>query len=99
MALQAGVKQSTPCLTVNRLCGSGFQSIVNGVQDIQMGDANISACAGAENMSMAPYSLRGARFGTKLGTDLKVSSRLFILYYDYIYRINDQSMLKINNNN
>lgn len=72
MALQAGVKEETPCLTVNRLCGSGFQSIVSGAQDVLLGDAEVAVCAGAENMSMAPYTLRGARFGTKLGTDLKV---------------------------
>ena len=57
---------------MNRLCGSGFQSVVNSTQDIQLGDAEISVAAGSENMSMAPYILRGARFGTKLGTDLKV---------------------------
>lgn len=72
MALQAGVKEDTPCLTVNRLCGSGFQSIVNGAQELQLKEAEIAVCAGAENMSMAPYTLRGARFGTKLGIDLKV---------------------------
>ena len=72
MGLKAGVKIETPCLTVNRLCGSGFQSVVNGAQEIQLKDAEIAVCAGAENMSLAPYILRGARFGTKLGTDLNV---------------------------
>lgn len=74
MALQAGVKESTPCLTVNRLCGSGFQSVLNGAQEIQLKEAEVAVCAGSENMSMAPYILRGARFGTKLGVDLKVRS-------------------------
>lgn len=72
MALQAGVNIDTPCLTVNRLCGSGFQSVVNSAQDILLDDAQISVAAGAENMSMAPYIIRGVRFGTKLGVDLKV---------------------------
>lgn len=73
MALDSGVKEETPCLTVNRLCGSGFQSIVNGAQEIQLRDAEVALCAGAENMSMSPYIVRGMRFGTKLGTDYKVS--------------------------
>jgi len=83
MALQAGVKIDTPCLTVNRLCGSGFQSVVNSTQDIQLGDAEISVAAGAENMSMAPYILRGARFGTRLGTDLKLEDSLWATLTDH----------------
>lgn len=59
-------------MTVNRLCGSGFQSIVNGTQEIQLNEAEVALCAGAENMSIAPYTVRGVRFGTRLGVDLKV---------------------------
>ena len=98
MALQAGVKIDTPCLTVNRLCGSGFQSVVNSTQDIQLGDAEISVAAGAENMSMAPYILRGARFGTRLGTDLKVGPKshslgVFIMIYIYMCVLYDVFLL------
>lgn len=78
MALNCGVQEKTPCLTVNRLCGSGFQSIVNGAQEIQLKEAEVALCAGAENMSMSPYAVRGVRFGTKLGVDLKVCQYIYL---------------------
>ena len=62
-----------PALTVNRLCGSGFQSIVSGLQELELGIGDVALCGGSENMSQAPYALRNSRFGTKLGLDLKVS--------------------------
>ena len=65
-----------PALTVNRLCGSGFQSIVYGAQELELGVGSVSLCGGSENMSQAPHTLYGARFGTKLGQDLKVSEGL-----------------------
>ena len=57
---------------MNRLCGSGFQAVVTAAQEIQLGESDIVLCGGSENMSQAPYALRDARFGTKLGLDLKV---------------------------
>ena len=63
---------------MNRLCGSGFQAIVTAAQEIQLGESDVVLCGGSENMSQAPYALRDARFGTKLGLDLKV--RGFLLY-------------------
>nr|XP_054757408.1 3-ketoacyl-CoA thiolase, mitochondrial-like [Lytechinus pictus] len=71
VALRCGVPVSKPALTVNRLCGSGFTSIVTATQEILAGDAEVALTGGTENMSMAPYTLRGARFGTKLGEDQK----------------------------
>ncbi|XP_045452541.1 3-ketoacyl-CoA thiolase, mitochondrial-like [Melitaea cinxia] len=67
-ALKAGIPQDRPALGVNRLCGSGFQSIVNSAQDILTGTAKISLAGGVENMSQAPFAVRGVRFGTVLGT-------------------------------
>lgn len=66
-ALKSGVPVPVPALTVNRLCGSGFQSVVNGAHEILLGEAEIVATGGAENMSQAPYAARGIRFGTQLG--------------------------------
>ncbi len=63
---------ATPALIVNRLCGSGFQSLVNGVQDIKLGDAEVVLTGGTENMSQAPYAARNLRWGVKYGTDPKV---------------------------
>jgi len=68
---------STPALVVNRLCGSGFQSIVSAVQDIAFGDANIAVAGGTENMSQAPFIARNMRFGTKLGTNYNLEDSLW----------------------
>lgn len=76
-ALRSGVPNHVPALTVNRLCGSGFQSIVNGGQEIELGDSNIVLCGGTESMSQAPYAVRNIRFGTKLGQDLKLEDTLW----------------------
>lgn len=61
--LNAGVDIDTPCLTVNRLCGSGFQAVVSGCHDIFMGDAEVALVGGAESMSSAPFVLRNVRWG------------------------------------
>ena len=60
-----------------RLCGSGFQSIVNGVQDILVGDANVVMTGGSDNMSACPYAVRDIRFGTKLGSDPKLEDMMW----------------------
>ena len=66
VGLQAGAPVETPALTLNRLCGSGFQAIASGAQEILLGDANVALVGGAESMSQAPHVVRGARFGDKL---------------------------------
>jgi acetyl-CoA acetyltransferase family protein len=63
VGLEAGIPQEVPALTVNRLCGSGFQAIVSGAQQILLGEANATLCGGAESMSQAPHAVRGARWG------------------------------------
>lgn len=68
VSLNCGVPIDRPALGVNRLCGSGFQSVINGAQDILLGAAKVSLTGGVENMSMAPYIARAIRFGTVLGT-------------------------------
>ncbi|WP_233095818.1 thiolase family protein [Alicyclobacillus sp. SO9] len=67
VALTAGVPQEIPALTVNRLCGSGLQSVVTAAKDIQTGDSDIALTGGAESMSLTPYLLRKARFGMRMG--------------------------------
>ncbi|RKP52460.1 beta-ketothiolase BktB [Trinickia fusca] len=66
-AINGGVAQHTPALTVNRLCGSGLQAIVSAAQSILLDDADIAIGGGAENMSRAPYSAPAARFGQRMG--------------------------------
>jgi acetyl-CoA acetyltransferase len=67
VALKAGVPIRVPALTVNRLCGSGIQSIINAAHIVSEGDSYVLA-GGMENMSQAPHVVRGARSGFKLGT-------------------------------
>ncbi|HIC7213060.1 beta-ketothiolase BktB [Burkholderia stabilis] len=66
-AINGGVAQHAPALTVNRLCGSGLQAIVSAAQGVLLGDADIAIAGGAENMSRAPYSIPAARFGQRMG--------------------------------
>jgi len=66
-ALRGGLAESTPSLTVNRLCGSGLQAIVSVAQLILLGDADTAVAGGAEAMSRAPYWLPSARFGQRMG--------------------------------
>jgi acetyl-CoA acyltransferase 2 len=67
VALRAGCPVETPGLTVNRLCGSGFQAVVNGAQEILLGEADVCLVGGGESMSQAPHIARGLRWGTPLG--------------------------------
>lgn len=76
-ALKAGIPQDKPVLGVNRLCGSGFQSIVNSAQDILTGSAKISFAGGVENMSQAPFAVRGVRFGATLGSSYAFEDTLW----------------------
>ena len=64
VGLRAGVPHEVGALTVNRLCGSGFQAIVSGAQEILLGDASTALCGGTESMSQAPHVVRGARWGS-----------------------------------
>ncbi len=67
VALKAGLPIETPALTVNRLCGSGVQAIVNAAQMIQLGEAKVVLAGGMESMSQAPHVVRGARWGFGFG--------------------------------
>lgn len=67
VALHTGVPIASPSLSVNRLCGSGLQSIVSAAHSLLLGEGRVALTGGTENMSLAPHVLRGSRFGTKLG--------------------------------
>ena len=66
-AINAGLPQECPAITVNRLCGTGLQAIVSAAQLIQLGEAKIAIAGGVESMSNSPHVLKGARWGTKMG--------------------------------
>ena len=75
VALQAGIQQGAPALTLNRLCGSGLQAIISAAQSILLGDSQIAVAGGAESMSRAPYSSATQRFGSRMG-DVKLTDML-----------------------
>jgi acetyl-CoA C-acetyltransferase len=66
-AVDAGLPVGTPCLTVNRLCGSGLQAVVSAAQHILLGDCAIAVAGGAESMSRAAYMLPSGRWGQRMG--------------------------------
>jgi acetyl-CoA C-acetyltransferase len=66
-AVEAGIPVGTPCLTVNRLCGSGLQSIVSAAQHLMLGDCDVAVAGGAESMSRAAYFLPAGRWGQRMG--------------------------------
>ncbi|HZH41714.1 MAG TPA: acetyl-CoA C-acetyltransferase [Gemmatimonadales bacterium] len=67
VGLKSGLPIETPAVTVNRLCGSGFEAITQGAQLILLGETDAVLCGGAESMSQAPHVVRGARWGIRLG--------------------------------
>ncbi len=81
VALKAGVPFDRPALTVNRLCGSGIQSIISGAQMIQLGEANTALVGGMESMSQAPHVVYGARSGFALGQG-KLEDSLMVALLD-----------------
>jgi acetyl-CoA acetyltransferase family protein len=68
VGLRAGLPIETPAVTVNRLCGSGFEAVVQAAQQILLGESQVVLAGGTESMSQAPHVVRGARWGLRLGT-------------------------------
>jgi acetyl-CoA acetyltransferase family protein len=77
VGLRAGLPIESPALTVNRLCGSGFQAIVSGAEQILLGEAEIVLTGGTENMSQAPFLVRGARTGLSFGKPQALADSLW----------------------
>ena len=67
IGLRCGTKIETPAVTVNRLCGSGFESVVQAAHRLKLGEATMVLAGGTESMSQAPHVVRGSRNGFKLG--------------------------------
>ncbi len=85
-ALDGGVAHGTPCLTLNRLCGSGLQAVVSAANVIALGDADIAIGAGAESMSRAPYAMPTARFGQRMG-DAKIVDMMVAALHDPFHNV------------
>jgi acetyl-CoA acyltransferase 2 len=67
VGLRAGLPVETPAVTVNRLCGSGFEAVAQAAQQIVLGQSQVVLAGGTESMSQAPHVVRGARWGLRLG--------------------------------
>jgi acetyl-CoA acetyltransferase family protein len=81
VGLIAGVPIETPALTVNRLCGSGMQSLVTAAQMIQLGECTVALAGGMESMSQAPHVIHGMRWGVGLGEG-KLEDSLMVALFD-----------------
>jgi acetyl-CoA acyltransferase 2 len=83
IGLKAGIPVPVPALGINRLCGSGFQAIVEAWHQMLAGDTKLALVGGVENMSMSPYVLRNARWGMKMGHGEVADSMVESLYDTY----------------
>lgn len=86
-SLKAGIPVETPAVTINVVCGSGLNSVNLAAQMIQCGDADIVVAGGTENMSLAPYLLKNARYGYRMNNgqfiDSMVNDALWDAFHDY----------------
>ena len=86
-AIYAGLPEGIPCMTLNKVCGSGLKSVMLAAQAIRAGDADCIVAGGMENMSMAPYLLEKARYGYRMGhgkiADLMIKDGLWDPYNDF----------------
>lgn len=86
-AIKAGLSNHTPCTTIGKVCGSGLKAVMLGTQAILSGDAEIVVAGGMESMSNAPYAMKGARQGFKLGhqelVDTMIRDGLWDVYNDF----------------
>ncbi len=90
-ALGAGLPDSTPCMTINKVCGSGMKAVLLADQMIRAGDANVVVAGGMENMSMAPFLLDKARYGYGYGNAALVDA----LFHDGLRDAYDGSAMGV----
>ena len=86
-ALGAGLSRAVPCLTINKVCGSGLKAVMLGAQAIRLGEAQVVVAGGMESMSQAPYLLSKARDGYRMGhgvlVDSMIKDGLWDVYNDF----------------
>ncbi len=82
VGLGAGLPIETPAVTVNRLCGSGFESVIQGARQIRLGESRAVLAGGTESMSQAPHVVRGARWGLRLGSGPPLEDTLWTALRD-----------------
>jgi acetyl-CoA acyltransferase 2 len=82
VGLRAGLGIDIPALTVNRLCGSGFEAVIQGAHQILLGESDVVLAGGTESMSQAPHVVRGARWGLRLGPAAPLEDSLWTALRD-----------------
>ncbi len=86
-ALYAGLKNSTPCLTINKVCGSGLKAVMLAADSIALGNTTIAVAGGQENMTLAPHLIENSRSGFRMGpaqmTDSMVKDGLWDPYNNF----------------
>ncbi|MCO4021994.1 acetyl-CoA C-acetyltransferase [Pseudomonas aeruginosa] len=97
-AINAGLPNSVPALTINKLCGSGLKSVTMAAQAIRCGDADIVIAGGMESMSLAPYVLARARTGLRMGhaqlADSLLQDGLIDAFNDYHMGITAENLVE-----
>jgi acetyl-CoA C-acetyltransferase len=88
-AVFAGIPVSVPAMTINKVCGSGMQSVILGARSIMLGDSDVVVSGGMENMSQAPFFLQGIRHGYRMGNQQLIDSMIHDGLWD---PYNDQHM-------
>jgi acetyl-CoA C-acetyltransferase len=103
VALNAGLKVETPAFTINRVCGSGLQSVALAAQAIKAGDAELIIAGGIENMSAAPFYLQKARYGYRMAmpkdeiVDGMVYDGLWDIFNNYHMGVTAENLAEIYN--
>src|SRR5215210_1902752 len=96
--IKAGLPQSVPGLTINKVCGSGLKAVMLAAQAIRCGDADIVVAGGQENMSAAPHVLLGSRDGQRMGdwkmVDSMITDGLWDVYNQYHMGTTDENVSK-----
>jgi acetyl-CoA C-acetyltransferase len=86
-AIHGGVPAQVPCITINKVCGSGLKAVMMAAQSIRAGDQHVIVAGGMESMSQTPYVIRGAKTGTKFGhgklDDIMISDGLWDSFNDF----------------
>ena len=75
-AIEAGIPASVPCLTINKICGSGMKAIMLAAQAIRLEDSSIVIAGGMESMSNAPYAIDKARTGLRMGNGVVIDTMI-----------------------
>ncbi|HOE18171.1 MAG TPA: acetyl-CoA C-acetyltransferase [Syntrophorhabdaceae bacterium] len=86
-SINAGVPKETSAYTINKVCSSGLRAIINGIQSVEIGDNDVVVAGGMENMSLAPFTVPGLRWGARMfdtkAVDLMVLDGVWEIFYGY----------------